>query len=168
MSVERAKQKLQNIRAKLGSYKYAGLILLLGIGLMLMPHQTGSKEPEPAVQLQTEDLETRLEELLCHVAGAGEVQVLLTLEEGTAYEYQTDLQENTDEQEHQVQRETVLVGRGSGLEEPVTVRTQYPVYRGAVVLCTGADRASVRLDVVNAVSSVTGLGSDKISVIKMN
>lgn len=38
---------------------------------------------------------------------------------------------------------------------------------GAVVVCQGADQPSVRLDVTNAVVAYTGLGSDKISVIKM-
>lgn len=38
---------------------------------------------------------------------------------------------------------------------------------GAVVLCTGAENTAVRLKVTNAVSAYTGLGSDKISVIKI-
>lgn len=38
---------------------------------------------------------------------------------------------------------------------------------GAVVVCDGADLATVRLDVTDAVMSYTGLGSDKISVMKM-
>lgn len=38
---------------------------------------------------------------------------------------------------------------------------------GAVVACSGAEDAAVRLCVINAVSSYTGLGSDKISVIKL-
>ena len=38
---------------------------------------------------------------------------------------------------------------------------------GAVVVCDGADAAAVRLYVTNAVMSYTGLGSDRISVIKM-
>ncbi len=38
---------------------------------------------------------------------------------------------------------------------------------GAVVLCSGAEKAEVRLGVTNAVSAYTGLGSDKIRVIKM-
>ena len=39
--------------------------------------------------------------------------------------------------------------------------------RGAVVVCDGADSATVRLRIMQAVSALTGLGSDKISVIKM-
>lgn len=38
---------------------------------------------------------------------------------------------------------------------------------GAVVVCDGADSAAVRLNVTNAVMAYTGLGSDKIWVMKM-
>lgn len=38
---------------------------------------------------------------------------------------------------------------------------------GAVVACDGAESAGVKLCVINAVSAYTGLGSDKISVIKL-
>ena len=38
---------------------------------------------------------------------------------------------------------------------------------GAVVVCSGADDARVRLTVTNAVAGYTGLGSDKITVMKM-
>ncbi len=38
---------------------------------------------------------------------------------------------------------------------------------GVAVVCEGADSAQVRLDIVRAVMAYTGLGSDRISVIKM-
>lgn len=38
---------------------------------------------------------------------------------------------------------------------------------GAVVVCEGSDSPGVRLDVTNAVMAYTGLGSDKISILKM-
>ena len=38
---------------------------------------------------------------------------------------------------------------------------------GAVVVCAGANDAVVRLEVTNAVSAYTGLGTDKIVVMKM-
>ena len=37
---------------------------------------------------------------------------------------------------------------------------------GCVVVCEGADSAAVRLNVTNAVTAYTGLGSDKICVLK--
>ena len=39
--------------------------------------------------------------------------------------------------------------------------------RGCVVVCEGADRADVRLSVTNAVAAYTGLGSDRIEILKM-
>lgn len=36
------------------------------------------------------------------------------------------------------------------------------------MVCQGADNAAVRLAIVEAVSKVTGLGANRISVLKMN
>ena len=38
---------------------------------------------------------------------------------------------------------------------------------GVVVVCTGADDASVRLDMIRAIRSYTGFGSDKITILKL-
>ncbi len=39
---------------------------------------------------------------------------------------------------------------------------------GVVVVCRGADDPRVRLDIIRAVISYTGFGSDKITVLKMS
>ena len=38
---------------------------------------------------------------------------------------------------------------------------------GVVVLCQGADNAKARLDIIKAVSTYTGFGADKITVLKL-
>lgn len=38
---------------------------------------------------------------------------------------------------------------------------------GVVVACRGAGDAKVRMDIINAIVSYTGFGSDKITVLKM-
>ena len=45
-------------------------------------------------------------------------------------------------------------------------RTAYPTYRGALVVCQGGDRADVKLAVTEAVSALTGLSSDRVTVAK--
>ena len=65
------------------------------------------------------------------------------------------------------ERQVLTVNRGSGRQEVVVTRRMYPVYQGAVVVCQGADSAAVRLAVTQAVSDLTGLGADHISVVKM-
>ena len=60
-----------------------------------------------------------------------------------------------------------VLSDGSYGETPVTVKRMLPTFRGAVVLCDGADDAAVRLAVTQAVGTVCGIGSDKVTVLKM-
>ena len=48
----------------------------------------------------------------------------------------------------------------------MVTRTVYPTYRGALVVCQGADRAEVRLAVTEAVTALTGLTADRVTVAK--
>ena len=158
------REKLRRVEA----YKYPLLVLLLGAGLLLLLREGGAQPtaaPETAAATAEEPaaLEAKLENLLSQMEGAGAVQVVLTLEKSASYTYQTD-RETRDGEER---RETVLVSDGAGGEAPVTQETAYPVYQGAVVACQGADSAQVRLDIVRAVASLTGLSSDRITVIKL-
>ena len=74
----------------------------------------------------------------------------------------------TEQRMERTKSETVTINRGSGQQDVVITQQRYPVYQGAVVVCQGADRASVRLAVTEAVAALTGLSSDKISVVKWN
>ena len=153
--------------AGLGKYKYALLVLLIGVGLMIYPFG----EKKEIVQTDTKEIEVsmeqKLETVLNRVDGVGSVMVLLSVKEDFQYSYQVDEHTTVEEQQHETDLETVLLVDENGAEAPVIKNTRYPVYEGAVVVCEGADSPSVRLNVVNAVSDLTGLGSDKISVIKM-
>jgi len=159
-------QKIKPHIDKLSKYKYAAWILLLGIALMCFPSEAPKEMPEEDPQIYEADLEEKLEQLLSQVDGAGRVQVLLSLQSGMHHTYQQDMQSNTEDETVQMQSQTVLCREGSD-ECPVLIGTDYPVYRGAVVICEGADRAKVQLDIIRAVSSLTGLGTDRITVIKM-
>ena len=101
------------------------------------------------------------------ISGAGQVSVLLTQAAGEETIYQTDENSSIQENGNSIQRQTVLVS-GTGREEIGLVKkVKAPTYLGAVVVCQGADNASVRLAIVEAVRSATGLSSDRISVLKM-
>ena len=135
-------------------YRYVLLVVLAGLFLMALPDGKNTKAaPEPAAA-ETEprqDLQTGLEEILSQIQGAGRVRVLLTQREGERTVYQTD-EDSTSSDRSQ-----------TGLVQQVNP----PTYLGAVIVCQGADSASVRLAIVSAVGSVTGLSTDKITVLKM-
>ena len=64
------------------------------------------------------------------------------------------------------ERDIVVVGEAENGEEAVVIRTVYPRYRGALVVCQGGDRADVKLAVTEAVAALTGLSADRITVAR--
>lgn len=145
-------------------YRYGILILLLGIGLMLLPTGKSDKKADLTQQItDTVTMSDSLEEILSHIEGVGKVKVMLTESSGEITIYQED----TDHSGESVREDTVLVTGESRQEMGLIRQVIPPKYQGAVVVCQGGDRAAVRLSIVDAVASVTGLTSDKITVLKM-
>lgn len=155
----------QRINALLTKYKYPVLILLAGLALMLLPSGKEAQPREvPAETAPIEyDLEAELAAILSQIEGAGRVRVLLTEEQGREQIYQTDSEVRSDSRTD----DTVLVEDASNTESGLIRQTLEPKYRGAVILCQGADSPGVKLAIVEAVRCVTGLGADAISVLKM-
>ena len=172
--MERVNELPKKILAGLKKYKYAVLVLLLGVALMLLPFGKKEEAPEAEVQEDTltdeayaQALEQRLEDMLCQVSGAGQVRVMLTLQTGSRTEYQTDTQISDSETQSQEERKTVILSEGSAYDKAAVSAVQYPRFQGALILCQGADQSTVRLSLVNAVAALTGLSSGQITVIKM-
>ena len=155
------KGKVQNFLKK---YRLAIIVLLAGILLLTLPGGEEQEQP-PAPVTQESSLQEALEEILSEISGAGQVSVLLTQAAGEETVFQID--EDIPDHGGTSRRETVLVS-GSGREETGLVRqTKAPTYLGAVIVCQGADNASVHLAIVEAVRSATGLTTNRISVLKM-
>ena len=147
---------MERLKFAIGKYRYVLLVVLAGLALMLLPGRT--EAPEPAATVLPEvSLQSRLEEILSRVEGAGKVAVLLTEAQGGEVFYQTEGEDD----------KTVLITGADRSESGLVRTTQSPVYQGAVVVCQGADSPAVRLAVVEAVSNATGLGTDRITVLKM-
>lgn len=161
------KEKLPEILRK---YRYAILVLILGLVLMAIPgREDGTPAPPAPVETlsREESLEKKLAQLLSQIQGAGRVEVLLTVAVGAETVYQTDDEVTTGTDSGTTRRDTVTV-TGKDREQAGLVRqVNPPGYLGAVVVCQGGDTPSVRLAIVEAVSKVTGLGADRISVLKM-
>lgn len=158
------------LKGLLGKYRHAIVVLLIGLGLVLLPTGEASSSPQPTLpeSVPTEpDLETRLEQILSRISGAGEVEVLLTVRTGQEILYQTDDDQDTTDTSSRYDRSTVIIEDADRQESALVRRTDPPVYQGAVVVCQGADDPQVKLALVEAVRCATGLGADQITVVKM-
>ena len=158
-------KRSKELIGKLKQYKYAGLILGIGLLLMLIPvsSEKQSNDTETPTVPSEQSVEARLENILSRVKGAGDVKVLLTRSAGEEFVYQT----NTDQSDSTLKEETVIISGTDRSENGLISQVKTAIYRGAIVVCQGADDPVVKLLIVDAVSKVTGLGADKISVMKM-
>ena len=152
-------------------YRYVVLILVIGLAMMLLPTGRNKENKNDAVLLpvsETEQsLQTQLEQLLTTVHGAGAVKVLLSTSEGEQVQYQTDTDITNREGDATQRVTTVTITDGERNQNGLIKQVNPPKYQGAVVVCDGADDPSVQLAIAEAVSKITGLGLNRISVLKM-
>ena len=152
-----------------GKYKYVLLVLLIGMILMAIPDRAGEPEiaisDEPAGESMT--LSQQLTQILSQIEGVGKVEVLLTESRGAEAVYQTDEDSVKSSDSQTVRVETVIIQNQDRGEYALVRRMDPPSYLGAIVVCQGADRPAVQLQVIEAVAAVTGIGTDRIRVLKM-
>ena len=159
MDLETGKQQFITFVKK---YQYVLLVVLVGVVLMLIPQSPRESQTVTQIEEAVEpDLQMQLAAILGQISGVGRVEVLLTEAAGADTVYQVDTRQN------QANADTVIITDRNREETGLVKQIFPPVYRGAVVVCQGADSAGVRLNVVDAVKSVTGLSSDCITVLKM-
>ena len=157
-------------RTLLKKYKFAVIILVVGLLLMAMPSVKTTKQPrtqKTVTENTAPSIDENLSALLSRVMGAGEVTVLLTTEEGEETVYQTNQNTDKTNDNDNSRTDTVTITDSDRNQQGLVRQIKAPIYRGAVIVCQGADSADVRLSLVDAVSKVTGLRADQISVLKM-
>lgn len=161
--------------ALLERYKYVLLVIFLGAVLLLWPEAEEKKtdlqvgatvDTTSCTSFDLTEMEEKMARTLSQIEGTGEVQVLLTVKNSArnilAEDRTVQMQEGRGEQEV----ETVVISTGSGSQAPVLVEQVFPEFQGALIVSGGGDQIQVRLKLVEAVSALTGLGTDKICVCK--
>ena len=160
-------------------YKYFLAVIAVGV-LLLLSAKVPASEPAKEEGTQTEaafDLQTfqqSVADSLAQIEGAGRVEVLLSLEAGEESVYASDVSQSSqstggssDSTSETYQSTMSILSDGSYGETPVLIKSKYPTFRGAVILCEGADSDTVRLQIVQAVSALCGISSDHISISKL-
>ena len=159
------------VRKLVAQYKYVLIVVIAGIVLLLWPsgEKRQTREVSGTADLQESfdlnALEEKLSRTLSQVEGAGEVTVTLTVKNGMEQVLASNRSTSVTERGNSVEEETVLVGSG-GDQKAVLLTQRYPTFQGALVVCQGGDDALVRLQLAQAVSALTGLGTDRITVCK--
>lgn len=136
------------------------LLLLLGAGLLFLIF--GSLFPQDKDESERLDVEeykaslTQEVTALCErVDGAGEVALVIHFKGTEEYVYATDNNKSGKE---------YVYTSGSGL----LLRVDYPAVDGVSVLCEGGSDAAVRREMTDLLSSLLGIGANRIHIGKGN
>lgn len=164
------KSTLEKVFALVKKYKYVILILLIGLVLLMLPD--GETKHTKTTETTKQDIpetsfEEKLKSILMQIHGAGRVEVMLTVAEGEEIIYQTDDDFSNSADTNNNQIDTVIITDSNRNQAGLIRKTNPPVYQGAIIVCQGADNPTVKLAITEAVSKITGIGANCISVLKM-
>ena len=144
------------------------IIFIIGVVLVLTAQHRndtygGENVSAPASAVSVQDEEERLAEMLAQIEGAGRVSVMITYESGTekslAYETRTSSRESSGEKSED--RKAVTSGG-----EPMVVKEVYPQVKGVIVAADGADSASVKTAIREAVTASLGVSAHRVCIFK--
>ncbi|AFK86936.1 MULTISPECIES: stage III sporulation protein AG [Thermoanaerobacterium] len=161
-----------------------GLIILIGASIFFKPKPTNKSSDKQMVETQitNEDyaskLESELKEILSKIHGAGNVDVLVTLdsdEEVVAAMDTVQSETTTNEKDSNggtrttIQSETdnkiVTSQNTSGENQPMILKKVMPEVRGVVVVADGAKDPNVQYELMTAVETALGIPAYKVKVV---
>lgn len=162
---------LKKIPEYIKKYRYVVLVLAIGLILMAIPEKSSASDSNSNVIASTTNNETsvsdQLRSVLSKIEGAGNIEVMLTVSAGEEIIYQTDQDISVSGESNSTRSDTVTLTDADRNQVGLIKQVNPPSYMGAIIVCQGADSPTVKLAIVEAVSKITGLSSDRICVLKM-
>lgn len=173
-------EKLMALWDKLKKIKHIGLYLALFLAVVIVgiyfTTLSNPKEENSSTNLDTNIqtfsssgeyitwLENKLENVLGKVKGAGNVEIILTLDKGFEYVYATEEEIKELASGGSVTTTKVVLVNG----QPVLEEEIFPSIKGIVVVSQGAEDVGVRLNLLSALQTVVSVDSSKITILEGN
>lgn len=173
-------EKLMLLWDRLKKIKHIGLYLALLLAVVIVGIYftilSNPKEENPSTNLDTNIqtfsssgeyitwLENKLENVLGKVKGAGNVEIILTLDKGFEYVYATEEEIKELASGGSVTTTKVVLVNG----QPVLEEEIFPSIKGIVVVSQGAEDVGVRLNLLSALQTVVSVDSSKITILEGN
>jgi len=115
------------------------------------------------------ELENKLETLLSKMHGAGDVSVMISVDGSPELIYATsddNKVSNNSSGSTTTSSSNLIIVENDGNEKPLVLTENLPNVKGVIVVSSGANDISVKLDILNAISTLLNISTDKISVLK--
>ena len=188
----KATEKLSNALKKMhglsAKKKTQYLAVLLVVAIILAIYfsslDTGSAQktdgeaaagaPAETISSDTE-MEDRLKRVLSKVDGVGDVDVIInyesTAERVPAFSEDRQVSKSDSQDtssETTSEKSDIATVQGNGASEALIVKENQPEVRGVIVVAQGVEDISVRMNLLNAVTTLLNVSADKVEILKMN
>lgn len=166
-----AMPKEKKITAAMVTFGIIGMLLIMISSFLPEEKSRSSADMRQAADMSEAEsyqdaVQTRLEEFLGSIDGAGRVKVYITVGSQQRYVYATEGRRNITDNKTEEEEKYVIVGSGSE-KEALVETVEVPEIRGAVIACTGGGSAAVREQIYRAASAALGIPTGKIYVTSL-
>lgn len=131
-------------------------------------------------EINSNNLEERLEEILSNINGVGNVKVFINYSESsetvamynenskTSVTEETDTSGGVRKVESTDTQKEIVYQENDGDKTPIIQKTVEPKIEGAIITAKGASDINIKTSIIQAVEAATGLATHKIQVFEMS
>lgn len=154
-------------------------IILIGLSTFLPDSTTAATTSATSSSITAEEyiteLEAKLTKIVGSIDGAGECEVMVTLENGVKYIYATeeDIDSESEEDGSQISGskdtdENIILVETDGGYQGLLVTEVQPTVKGVVVVCQGGDQEIVKERIISTITTVLNITSKRVCVTKLS
>lgn len=166
---DKFKKILERKNSKTKVLVAVGIIGILLILLSEINFTSPKKEPEITKTDYTayvNELSDELNDLISSIEGVGECRVMITLRSTSESVYGKNT-ENSQSESSASQNSEYVIYDGANGDSPILLREKFPDIEGVAIVCSGGDNTAVREKVIQCVSALFNISSNRISVSKL-
>ena len=163
----RSNDKRMNLIIVLG---LIGMVLILLSDLIPISDKSKEGSDDKSIMDESESYKQNIEEQLAGIIGdmegVGKVSVMVTIGSTKEYIYaeKSDNDRKNTANEENIRNQSDIVLSGTGGKEPILKKIVTPQINGAAVICEGAADPITRERIINLLTAVLGLPTNRISV----
>lgn len=180
--MDKLKNALEKLKAINGKKKMQYLAIVIIIAVILTIYfstLTGPKEEDAqngagvsTVAAPNGDLEQKLKTTLEKVEGAGRVEVIINYDSSAELvpAVSEDLDTSAtkgDGKTTETESRRTNIAKSSGSSDALILKERQPDVRGVIVVAEGADDISLKVRLLNAVTTLLDVAPNKVEILKM-
>ncbi len=160
---EKFKEVMEKKKSKTKLLVAVGIIGILLILLSEISFPTAKKD----YTSYAEQLDEKLTDIISSMEGVGKCRVMITLRSTSESIYAKNTENSQSTGSSSQNSEYVIYDGGNG-DSPILLQENFPDIEGVAIVCSGGDNIAVREKIIQCVSALFNISSNRISVSKLS